>query len=54
MLKQLLGMKLFEGVFQSENLDNPNIVLYLKMKMSACYGRVEAGELCSMHSYKSK
>ena len=45
MLKQLLGIKLFQGVFQSEHLDNQDCVLYLKMKLTECYGRVEAGEL---------
>ena len=42
MLKQLPEMKLSEGIFQSENLDNPNSVLYLKMIMIECYGRIEA------------
>ena len=54
MLKQLPEMKLFKDVFQSENLDNPNSVLYLKMKMSEYYDRVEAGKLCLIHSHKSK
>ena len=54
MLKQLVRIKLFEGVFQSEKLDNQNPLLNLKMKMSECYCRVDAGELCSIHSYKSK
>ena len=53
MLKQLLEIKLFEGIFQSENLDNPNFVLYLKMKVIECYGRVEAGELSLTHSYRA-
>ena len=46
MSKQLLGIKLFEGVFQSENLENLNCVLYLKMKLTESYGRVEAGVVC--------
>ena len=54
MLTQLLGIKLFEGVYQSENLDNLDCVSYLKMKLTECYGRVEAGQLCPIHSYKSK
>ena len=49
MLKQLSEMKLFQGTFQSENLDYPNSVIYLKMKMNGCYGRVKAGQLCQMH-----
>ena len=54
MLKQLPEMKLFEGVVQNENLDNPNSVSYLKMNVNEFYGRVKAGELCSIHANKSK
>ena len=53
MLKQLPDMKLFEGVFQSENLDNSNSVLYLKMKLTGCYKGVKVGELSITYSYRN-
>ena len=49
MLKELLEVIIFESILQGENLDNPSSVLYLKMKMNGCYGRVEAGELNPIH-----